>query len=123
LPLASNSIAATTFLLTVVGIGLYAIIGLFWTIPTVHLKPETRASGLAFINMCGVCGGIVSPALVGWLKVVTGSLYGGIGVVAILLILSMSALLAFVPPRIGTGTPGSKDMEGGSNWLTRYVRR
>jgi len=101
LPLASSSIAATASLIAVAGVGLYAILGLFWTIPTAHLKLENRASGLAFINMCGLCGGIVSPTLVGWLKVWTGSLYVGVGAIAILLALSMMALLAFVPSRAG----------------------
>ena len=97
LPLGSDSIATTTSLLTIAGTMLYGILGLFWTIPTAHLPPDSRAGGLALINMCGVCGGIVSPALVGWLKVATGSLYNGVSVVAILLALSMAALLAFEP--------------------------
>jgi MFS family permease len=93
LPLAADSVVATAALLIVTATGLYAILGLFWTIPGAYLERNSAARGFALINMLGVCGGVVSPVLVGWLKSQTGSLHIGMAAIAILLATSMIGLL------------------------------
>lgn len=93
LPAVVTSVAATAGLLMLAATGLYAILGLFWTIPGEYLKAGMRARGFAVINMLGVCGGVVSPTLVGWLNLETGSLHVGLMIVAAILTISMIALL------------------------------
>lgn len=104
LPLTADSIPATAGLLLLAATGLYAVLGLFWTIPGAYFRANSAARGFALINMFGVGGGIVSPTLVGWLKVQTDSLYVGVSVIAILLALSMLMLLRLPQPNQGSFT-------------------
>jgi len=56
--------------------------------PAVHPRraqgqgPAGAAGGLAFINSIGTAGGFAGPALMGWLKDVTGSFQNGLLVMA-----------------------------------------
>jgi len=97
LPLAAGSFVATAALLVVSSAGLYSVLGLFWTIPSSFLKGSAAAAGIALINSFGALAGSVGPALIGWIKVETGSLYMGLGAVAVLLIASMMLLMKWVP--------------------------
>jgi ACS family tartrate transporter-like MFS transporter len=58
--------------------GFYGTKGPFWAMPTMLLTGAAAASGIAFINAFGNIGGAVGPALVGWLKDLTGSYAGGL---------------------------------------------
>jgi len=58
--------------------GFYGTKGPFWAMPTMILTGAAAASGIAFINAFGNIGGAVGPALVGWLKDLTGSYAGGL---------------------------------------------
>ncbi|SDV50682.1 MFS transporter [Chitinasiproducens palmae] len=51
---------------------------LFWAIPPTCLSPDASAAGIAVISAIGILGGFVSPALIGWLKAVTGSFSAGL---------------------------------------------
>lgn len=108
LPLTHDDIALTAGLLFFATTGLYSILGLFWTIPTAYLPEKARAGGIAVINTFGVLGGIVSPSLVGWLVVETGSLYTGVSVTAVLLLSSLAALLCFAPVARGAASAAAK---------------
>lgn len=99
LPLASGHLPATAGLLILAAIGLYPMLGLFWTIPGACLDPRSSARGIAIISTLGAFGGIASPALVGWLQARTGSPFVGMAGVALLLAASMLALLQFAPAR------------------------
>ena len=97
LPLASRSLGATIVLLGVSSTGLYSVLGLFWTIPSAILRGNAAAAGIALINSFGALAGSLGPALIGWIKVQTGSLYVGMGAVAVFLIISMVALVRLAP--------------------------
>ncbi|MGO8914207.1 MAG: MFS transporter [Bradyrhizobium sp.] len=68
--------------LTLALIGVTAARAIFWTIPTRFLAGAGAAGGLAFINSIGTAGGFAGPALMGWLKDVTGSFQNGLLVMA-----------------------------------------
>jgi ACS family tartrate transporter-like MFS transporter len=88
------------FWLTVALIGITAARAVFWTIPARFLTGVAAAGGLAFINSIGTLGGFVGPAVVGWLKEITGSFSAGlIGMGAFLLLSTVLAwaLRLFVP--------------------------
>jgi MFS transporter, ACS family, tartrate transporter len=83
--------------------GFYGTKGPFWAMPTMILTGAAAASGIAFINAFGNIGGAVGPAVVGWLKDVTGSYAGGLyGLAAFT---GASAIIAAIglniPRRIG----------------------
>ena len=98
LPLAANNISFTVLLLAIATTGIFAILGLFWTIPSAYLEQgRAAAGGIALISAIGSFGGAVSPSLIGWIKVHTGSLYFGLSTIAALLIVGMGMLLLWVP--------------------------
>jgi MFS transporter, ACS family, tartrate transporter len=59
-------------------VGFYGTKGPFWAMPSMMLTGAAAAAGIAGINSIGNIGGAVGPALVGWLKQVTGSYSGGL---------------------------------------------
>jgi ACS family tartrate transporter-like MFS transporter len=58
--------------------GFYGTKGPFWSMPSMMLTGAAAAAGIAWINSIGNVGGAVGPALVGWIKDVTGSYSGGL---------------------------------------------
>ncbi|WP_230388225.1 MFS transporter [Pseudomonas putida] len=93
-----NLIASLVFLSigTALVWGAYTV---FWAIPAQYLQGTAAAGGIAVINTIGLLGGFVSPALIGWLKSVTGSPDAGILAMAILLAVG-SLLLAANKPAV-----------------------
>jgi MFS transporter, ACS family, tartrate transporter len=88
--------------LTVALVGITAARAIFWTIPARFLTGVAAAGGLAFINSVGTLGGFVGPAVVGWLKDLTGSFSAGLAGMAAFLLLSAIlavALNLFAPDR------------------------
>lgn len=86
--------------LTVALIGITSARAIFWTIPARFLTGVAAAGGLAFINSIGTLGGFVGPAVVGWLKDLTGSFAAGLLGMAGFLLLSTVltvALRVFAP--------------------------
>jgi MFS family permease len=97
LPLAVGSLALTVTLLTIASVGIFSVLSLFWTIPSAYLSQSAAAGGLALISSIGSFGGAVSPAMIGAVKVHTGSLYVGLDVIAVLLAIGMVTLLLCIP--------------------------
>lgn len=97
LPLVSQNPGLTIALLMVASVGIFSVLSLFWTIPSAYLGGSAMAGGIALISSIGYLGAVVSPTLVGWIKVKTGSLYIALSTIALMLILAMLLLLIFVP--------------------------
>jgi MFS transporter, ACS family, tartrate transporter len=74
--------------------GFYGSKGPFWAMPSMLLTGAAAAGGIAFINAFGNIGGAVGPALVGWLRDVTGSYAGGLYGLAVFT--GISAVIAAV---------------------------
>jgi MFS family permease len=89
------------FWLTVALIGITAARAIFWTIPPRFLTGAAAAGGLAFINSVGTLGGFVGPAVVGWLRDLTGSFAAGLAGMAAFLLLStiLTVALRWFAPR------------------------
>ncbi|TFW31335.1 MFS transporter [Massilia horti] len=100
LPLASTSVAGTLALMAIVSGGAWAALAVFWTIPPAYLAPQAKAGGIGFISSAGAIGGLVSPIIVGWSSNMTGSLFGGLAVIGVMLGLSALALLVSVRGRV-----------------------
>jgi len=82
LPLGAASVTMTTALLALAAIGGNCVLTVYWTIPTSYLRGGAAAGGIAAVSMVGAIGSGVSPSIIGWLKVETGSLYAGLAVIA-----------------------------------------
>ncbi|HEY0300624.1 MAG TPA: MFS transporter [Rhizomicrobium sp.] len=63
--------------------GTYAALAVFWTLPPSFLGGTAAAGGIALINSISNLGGFFGPAVMGWLKGLTGSFSAGIGVLAL----------------------------------------
>ncbi len=81
-----NSLAGAVFWITIGLVGVISARMIFYTVPQVFLSGAAAAGGLGFINSLGALGGFVGPAMMGWLKDMTGSFATGMyGMAAILL--------------------------------------
>jgi len=92
-------------LVLVVGLSIAATciiagIGLFWILPPRVLSGAAAAGGIALINSVGQLGGIITPYMVGKIKVLTGSASLGLYTVAVECLLCAILLLWALPKRI-----------------------
>lgn len=69
----------------------------FWTIPTSYMSGSAAAGGIAAINSIGLLGGFTSPALIGWIKVTTGSITYGLCIFSAVLACGAVLLLRGIP--------------------------
>jgi ACS family tartrate transporter-like MFS transporter len=84
----AGSVLAVLLALTLVNIGISSAKPPLWSMPTMFLSGSAAAAGIAAINSIGNLGGFVGPAMIGWIKDLTGSFQGGLFFVAALLVLS-----------------------------------
>lgn len=75
--LAASAFAPTPLvgllLLCAAAFGVWAVLGVFWSLPTQFLTGAAAAGGLAAINGFAQVGGFAGPYLVGWIKDTTQS--------------------------------------------------
>ena len=64
--------------LSLCAVGLWSLMGVFWTVPPMFLTGMAAAGGIACINSIGNLGGFVGPFAMGWLKDATGSFSAGL---------------------------------------------
>jgi len=74
--------------ISVAGLGCFAAVAMFWTLPTSFLTGAAAAAGIALINSIGNLAGYFGPTIMGVGKDLTGSFNGG------LLVLAAFALVA-----------------------------
>ena len=83
-----NSLVLSVILLIVVTVAVYATYGPFWALPSLFLTGTSAAVGLAAINSLANLGGFVGPFGFGALEDATGSIYWGLTIVAIVLLIA-----------------------------------
>src|SRR6202048_2769560 len=93
----AGTVLAVLLALTLVNIGISSAKPPLWSMPTMFLSGSAAAAGIATINSIGNLGGFVGPAMIGWIKDLTGSCQGGLYFVAGLLV--VSAVLPLVLSR------------------------
>jgi ACS family 4-hydroxyphenylacetate permease-like MFS transporter len=69
--------------------GAFSSMAVFWTLPQKRLSPEARPARIGLISAVGLLGSVVSPAVIGVLRDMTGSFAAGLYYVALLLVISM----------------------------------
>ena len=100
LPAVSQSPNGTSSCLMLAAITMFAFLALFWTVPTAEFGKEARAGGIALVSSIGASGSALSPMFIGWMKVVSGSLFGAISVLALFFLCSMVAIYLYAPQRV-----------------------
>jgi D-galactonate transporter len=87
------SLPAMLAILSVACVLIFAALPIFWSVPPGYLTARTAAPGIALISSIGITSGIVSPWVIGQIKVRTGSMDGALWLLALLLVGSAAALM------------------------------
>ena len=77
-----DHVVAVVAALMLVNVGIVSAKPPLWSMPTMFLSGPAAAAGLAAINSIGNLGGFAGPAMIGWIKSLTGSFSGGLYFVA-----------------------------------------
>src|SRR6201999_2250645 len=64
--------------LCIAGFGFFAVLPVFWTLPTSFLSASGAAAGIASVNSIGNLGGYFGPQIFGWLQDTTGGDFAGL---------------------------------------------
>jgi D-galactonate transporter len=73
--------------------GVFAVLPVFWTLPTAFLAGPAAAAGIAAINSIGNLSGFAGPYAMGAIKDATGSFNGGLLVIAAVVLVAMVLVL------------------------------
>jgi MFS family permease len=73
--------------------GAFAVLPVFWAMPTAFLSGAAAAAGVAYINSIANLASFVGPFLTGWIKDATGSFTGGLILIAATQIIGAIAIL------------------------------
>src|SRR6185312_5387805 len=79
--------------LRVASFGAFAVLPVFWSMPTAFLSGAAAAAGVAYINSIANIAGFIGPFVMGWIKDTTGSFDGGQLVIAAICLVSGIATL------------------------------
>jgi MFS transporter, ACS family, tartrate transporter len=77
-----------------VAMGIYCLLGPFWSLPNEFLTGFSAAAGIALINSIGNLGGFVGPYVMGAISRRTGSFHAGLVFAGISLFTSAMLILA-----------------------------
>jgi nitrate/nitrite transporter NarK len=83
-------------MLSVAAVLIFSALPIFWAVPTTYLSENSSAAGIAMISSIGITSGIVSPWVIGLIKMRTGNMDNALYVLSLLLVMSAIALLAGV---------------------------
>ena len=90
----------TVALISVMTAAHYCGLTVFWSVPSVYLSDRAKAGGIAMVTAIGSMAAALTPALLGWICVHTGSLSLGLQISAGIITLAGVVLLAGIPARI-----------------------
>ena len=80
--------------LTLVSVGAFCGMAIFWTLPSAVLSPAARPAGIALISTAGILGSAMSPSIIGMLRDATGNFSSGLLYMAVLLVVSIACVRA-----------------------------
>ena len=84
----STSVGPSILLLSIAVLGVFSMMGPFWSMPTSLLSGTAAAAGIAFINSIGNLGGFAGPYVIGLVRTSTGQFRGGLLLVSAALAIS-----------------------------------
>jgi nitrate/nitrite transporter NarK len=80
--------------LGIAGFGIFAVLPVFWTLPTAFLSGPAAAGGIAIINSIGNLSGFAGPYAMGWIHDETGSYMGGMMAISAAALIAMGIVIA-----------------------------
>jgi MFS family permease len=80
--------------LSVGAFGTFAVLPVFWTLPTAFLSGPSAAAGIALINALGNLSGFAGPFAMGWIRDATGQFSDGLLLIAACAVVAMAIVLA-----------------------------
>jgi MFS family permease len=80
-------------LLSLGSLGIFAVLPVFWTLPTAFLSGASAAAGIAIINALGNLSGFAGPTVMGYLKEQTGNFRAGLICIAAMIAIALAAVL------------------------------
>jgi MFS family permease len=104
LPQFTNNPWMALLLMTLVTAGCLGATGPFWTMPALYLTGAAAAGGIALITTIGGIGAFFSPAIVGWMTSLTGSLDFGLYYYAFIMAAGALLMLVGTRPRVASST-------------------
>jgi ACS family tartrate transporter-like MFS transporter len=81
-------------LLCIINGAVFSLYGPFWTLPSLFLTGTSVAAGIAAINSIANLGGFVGPYVIGAVNDATGSIYGGLVVIAVVCIIAFIVIVS-----------------------------
>ena len=99
LSLTVGSPPVTVALIAIMTAAHYCGLTVFWSVPSVYLSEGAKAGGIAVVTAMGSCAAALTPALLGWLRVETGSLALGLQISAAIIACAGLLLLIGIPAR------------------------
>jgi MFS transporter, ACS family, tartrate transporter len=73
--------------------GVFAVLPVFWSMPTAFLSGAPAAAGVAYINSIANIAGFVGPFLMGWLRDISGNFDSGLLMIAVVCNIAAFAIL------------------------------
>ena len=89
-----NDPTAKLAMLSLSSFGIFAVLPVFWTLPTAFLSGAAAAAGIAIINALGNLSGFAGPYIMGYLKTQTGDFRAGLLCIAGLVVMALVAVLS-----------------------------
>jgi D-galactonate transporter len=93
----THDLTLVVLALSVATLGLLSAVPMQWSFLTAFIGGSGGAAAIGLLNSFANLGGLIGPPVLGWLKDTTGSLAGGLAVIAVCAV--MSALLAISMPK------------------------
>ncbi|MFM0138062.1 MFS transporter [Caballeronia grimmiae] len=110
----TGNLALSLVALSIATAGILAPNPLIWAISTDYIRGSGAAGGVAMINCLGLLGGFVSPMIIGSIKTLTNSMVGGLGAIALLMVLGAIAAVRFAPTTSAAAAKEESRAEGGA---------
>ena len=97
----AHSLSISLALLSFLAVSVYGYLGPFWAMPNAFLTGFSAAAGVALINSIANISGFIGPFVIGSMASLTGSVYAGLALTGLPLLLS-AALVLLLPkePRL-----------------------
>ena len=96
----SSSVGLSILAISVAVLGVFSMMGPFWSMPTSLLSGTAAAAGIAFINSVGNLGGFAGPYVIGLVRTSTGQFRGGLLLVSVALAVSGAVALLVRSTRV-----------------------
>jgi ACS family tartrate transporter-like MFS transporter len=96
---AGNNVPLIVLSFALSQLGQRSVQGVFWAIPPIFLAGTAAAAGIALINSVGNLGGFFGPAVMGWLRGMSGNYAPGLLVLASALIIEAILVASLKLPK------------------------